>query len=163
VITARPPFPQWMFMAVRTGSWTGPPLGKRAPRVGISSTAFGEGRKRHGLRMAQGCEAAGGAGSLSHPGDSGRRGEGWGRSVPARCCIRGRGRSRKVINYFTEMCSGSEAGSYLRLIDLVYPSTLGLRVKKKTKKVTPLRPEFRRRGEKSPLGGTRGVWGYNPV
>ena len=34
-------------------------------------------------------------------------------------------------NYFTEMCSGSEAGSYLRPIDLVYPSTLGLIVIKK--------------------------------
>ena len=34
-------------------------------------------------------------------------------------------------NYFTEMCSGSKAGSYLRLIDLVYHSTLGLRVIKK--------------------------------
>ena len=34
-------------------------------------------------------------------------------------------------NYFTAMCSGSEAGSYLRLIDFVYHSTLGLRVKKK--------------------------------
>ena len=34
-------------------------------------------------------------------------------------------------NYFTEMCSGSEAGSYLRLIDFVYHSTLGLRVIKK--------------------------------
>ena len=33
--------------------------------------------------------------------------------------------------YFTEMCSGSEAGSYLRLIDFVYHSTLGLRVIKK--------------------------------
>ena len=32
-------------------------------------------------------------------------------------------------------CSGSEAGSYLRLIDLVYHSTLGLRVIKKKKKV----------------------------
>ena len=31
-------------------------------------------------------------------------------------------------NYFAEMCSGSEAGSYLRLIDLVNHSTLGLRV-----------------------------------
>jgi len=31
------------------------------------------------------------------------------------------------------MCSGSEAGSYLRLIDLVYHSTLGLRVIKKKK------------------------------
>ena len=36
--------------------------------------------------------------------------------------------------YFTEMCSGSEAGSYLRLIDFVYHSTLGLRVIKKKKK-----------------------------
>jgi len=37
--------------------------------------------------------------------------------------------------YFTEMCSGSEAGSYLRLIDFVYHSTLCLRVIKKKKKV----------------------------
>ena len=36
-------------------------------------------------------------------------------------------------NYFTETCSGSEAGSYLRLIDFVYHSTLGLRVIKKKK------------------------------
>ena len=34
-------------------------------------------------------------------------------------------------NYFTEMCSGSEEGSYSRLIDFVYHSTLGLRVMKK--------------------------------
>jgi len=32
------------------------------------------------------------------------------------------------------MCSGSEAGSYLRLIDVVYHSTLGLRVMKKKKR-----------------------------
>ena len=32
-----------------------------------------------------------------------------------------------------EMCSGSEAGSYLRRIDFVYHSTLGLRVIKKKK------------------------------
>ena len=32
------------------------------------------------------------------------------------------------------MCSGSEAGSYLRLIDFVYHSTLGLRLIKKKKK-----------------------------
>jgi len=38
------------------------------------------------------------------------------------------------VNYFTEMCSGSEAGSYLRLIGFVYHSTLGLRVIKKKKK-----------------------------
>jgi len=34
------------------------------------------------------------------------------------------------------MCSGSEAGSYLRLIDFVYHSTLGLRVIKKKKGAT---------------------------
>ena len=43
---------------------------------------------------------------------------------------RGLGGSREM-NYFTEMCSGSEAGSYVRLIDFVYHSTLGLRVIKK--------------------------------
>jgi len=37
-------------------------------------------------------------------------------------------------DYFTEMCSGSEAGSYLRRIDFVYHSTLGFRVIKKKKK-----------------------------
>ena len=34
------------------------------------------------------------------------------------------------------MCSGSEAGSYLRLIDFVYHSTLGLRVIKKKESVS---------------------------
>ena len=38
-------------------------------------------------------------------------------------------------NYVTtEVCSGSEAGSYLRLTDFVYHSTLGLRVIKRKKK-----------------------------
>jgi len=42
-------------------------------------------------------------------------------------------------NYFTEMCSGSEADSYLRRIDFVHHSTLGLRViKKKKKNLGPL-------------------------
>ena len=35
------------------------------------------------------------------------------------------------------MCSGSEAGSYLRLIDFVYHSTLGLRLIKKKKAKAP--------------------------
>ena len=35
------------------------------------------------------------------------------------------------------MCSGSEAGSYLRLIDFVYHSTVGLRVIKKKKVLCP--------------------------
>jgi hypothetical protein len=38
-----------------------------------------------------------------------------------------------VNNYFAEMYGISEAGSYLRLIDFVYHSTLGLRVIKKRK------------------------------
>ena len=38
-------------------------------------------------------------------------------------------------NYFTEMCSGSEAGSYLRLIDFVHHSTLGLRVIKREREL----------------------------
>jgi len=42
-----------------------------------------------------------------------------------------------------EMCSGSEAGSYLRLIDVVYHSALGLRVIKK-KRRPPRRLEGRR-------------------
>jgi len=37
-------------------------------------------------------------------------------------------------NYFTYMCSNSEAGSYLRLIEFIYHSTLGLRVIKRKKK-----------------------------
>ena len=36
------------------------------------------------------------------------------------------------------MCSGSEAGAYLRLIDFVYHSTLALRVIKKKKKKYPV-------------------------
>ena len=43
-------------------------------------------------------------------------------------------RSQFENNYFTEMCSGSEAGSYFRLIDLVYHLTLGLRVIKKKRR-----------------------------
>ena len=33
------------------------------------------------------------------------------------------------------MCSGSEAGSYLRLMDFVYHSTLGLRVIRKKREL----------------------------
>jgi len=38
------------------------------------------------------------------------------------------------------MCSGSEAGSYLRLIDFVYHSTLDLRVIKKKRRFLTARP-----------------------
>ena len=37
--------------------------------------------------------------------------------------------------YFTDMCSGSEEGSYVRLIDCVFHSTLGLTVIKKKQRV----------------------------
>ena len=40
-------------------------------------------------------------------------------------------------NYFTEMCSGSEAVSYLRLVDCVYHSTLCWREMKKKRRRTP--------------------------
>ena len=43
------------------------------------------------------------------------------------------------------MCSGSETGSYLRLMDFVYHSTLGLRVIKK-------------KDGTGPLGGRLSVW-----
>ena len=46
-----------------------------------------------------------------------------------------REREKGENNYYTEMCSGSEVGSYLRLIDFVYHSTLGLRVIKKKKRL----------------------------
>ena len=39
-------------------------------------------------------------------------------------------------NYFTEMCSGSEAGSYLRLIDLVYHSSRCFRTCKRPRACT---------------------------
>ena len=43
---------------------------------------------------------------------------------------------RRCVPY---MCSGSEAGSYLRLIDFVYHSALGLRgTKKKRRRSSPL-------------------------
>jgi len=31
----------WKVFTVKTGSWTGPPRENRAPKVGMSSTAFG--------------------------------------------------------------------------------------------------------------------------
>ena len=48
--------------------------------------------------------------------------------------VEGRGVSQFGNYYFAEVCSGSEAGSYSRLIDFVYNSTPGLRVMKKKKK-----------------------------
>ena len=69
-----------------------------------------------------------------HPNVDGFRGEGprqpLAAPVPDHVSAPG---SQFKNNYFTEMCSGSEAGSYLRLIDFVYHSTLGLRVIKKKK------------------------------
>ena len=44
-------------------------------------------------------------------------------------------RSQFKNTFFTKMCGGSDASSYLRLTDFVYHSSLGLRVIKKTGKV----------------------------
>jgi len=54
-----------------------------------------------------------------------------------------RGSFIEGYNYFTEMCSSSEAGSYLkiRLIDFLYRSTLGLRVIKKKRNPEPRIPK----------------------
>ena len=46
--------------------------------------------------------------------------------------------------HFAERRSGSEAGSYLRLIDFVYHATLGLRGIKKKKEETKVSPPPRR-------------------
>ena len=54
-------------------------------------------------------------------------------------------------NYFTEMCSGSEAGSYLRLVDFLYHPTLGSRVIKKKKK-NRIAPRDRKLLFKCPFG-----------
>ena len=52
----------------------------------------------------------------------------------------------RSMNYFAEMGSGSEEGSYLRLTDFVYHSTLGLRVIKREEEVHVVdhRLDFRR-------------------
>ena len=67
-----------------------------------------------------------------------RRGPG---KAPARLGWRSCQVQTVTPKYFTEMCSGSVAGSYLRRIDFVHHSTLGLRVlnkkKKKKKKKSP--------------------------
>ena len=44
-------------------------------------------------------------------------------------------------NPICELCSGSEAGSYVRLIDFVYHSTLGLKVMEK-KRILPVVFQF---------------------
>ena len=54
------------------------------------------------------------------------------------------------------MCSGSEVGSYLRLIDFVYHSTLGVRVIKKKKKIPDGVQEEEGKGEGHRRWGGRG-------
>ena len=54
-------------------------------------------------------------------------------------------------NYFTKMCGGSKAGSYVRLIDVVCHSTLGLRVIPRGRLLRPEAPER--------PGVGFGVWG----
>ena len=53
-------------------------------------------------------------------------------------------------NCFTETCSGSKAGLYLRLIDCVYHSTLGLRVMKKRRRcINEIRHQDKREAQRS--------------
>jgi len=66
------------------------------------------------------------------------------------------------------ICSGSEVGSHVRLIDFVYHSTLGLRVIKKKKKNRHLRSAEsspRCRAEKEHMGqsGPESGPGFDPV
>jgi len=73
--------------------------------------------------------------------------------------VEGSGCSTDVrVYHFTEMCSGSEAGSYLRLIDFLHHSTLGLRVMKKREEKNPTMPsEFEVTG--SGCSSDVRVWG----
>ena len=50
-------------------------------------------------------------------------------------------------NCFTEMCNGFEAGSYLRLTDFAYHSSLGMRVIKKKRRERAHVPDIRLRGK----------------
>jgi len=63
------------------------------------------------------------------------------------------------------MCSGAEEGSYLRLIDCVYNSTLGLRVIKKKKKthLPPPRAIIGRRCESCQILWTAGYRGTSLI
>ena len=71
--------------------------------------------------------------------------------------------SQFEYNYFTALCNGSEAGSYLRLVDFVYHSILGLRVRKKKSgksatEVLGLRVRKKKKkksGKSAPEGGQR--------
>jgi len=63
-----------------------------------------------------------------------------------------------VCLYFTEICSDSEAGSFLRLIDFVYHSTLGLIVMQKKKKKKYLAgATLRKRRSKCKVGASSSV------
>ena len=73
-----------------------------------------------------------------------------------------------VVHYFTEMCSGSEAGSYFRLIDLVYHSTLGSSVVRNKTTKHQRASGFGGTGQSGPyrLEGARyrlGTTGYEPL
>ena len=59
---------------------------------------------------------------------------GWSVGLGVQAPLPDRYSSQFENNYFTEMCSGSEAGSYSRHIDFFYHPTLGLRVIMKKKR-----------------------------
>jgi len=62
------------------------------------------------------------------------------------------------------MCSGSEAGSYLRLIDFVYHTTLGLRVIKKKRRYPGARAAMRLQARKKSGEYLMGLYrGTSPI
>jgi len=61
------------------------------------------------------------------------------------------------------VCSGSEAGSYLRLTDFVYHSTLGLRVIKKKRRVSTAAAPPRNSGGPPVNGRRRARWKPYPL
>ena len=107
--------------AVRTGSWTGPPAEERAPicdallTTTLNPHPSNKGHWPHPTSMTLRTPASQNCGMM-------------GRSTHPGAILRN---DRELL------CRSSEVGSYLRLIDFVYHSPLGLRVMRKKKKLHP--------------------------
>ena len=113
-----------------------------------TNSARGAPRRARNLHRFGGWTWCGGVG----PGAAGRAAGPRAESPPCSChqtttstqeqSCTDRNSSQFENNFFTEMCSGSEVGSYSRLTDLVHRSTLGVKVIKK-KKNSPQEREFK--------------------
>ena len=60
-------------------------------------------------------------------------------------------------NYFTEICSGSEAGSYMRLIDVCVPPNFGLEINKEEEDEVSIQRSVEKAGRGGELRGYRGT------